>query len=172
MKNCFLTLGDRVWQQCTEIPMGFSCSPIWYNMYLLSYEIKFIQQLAKLGCTNLMTKFQHAFWYIDDLCLMNVQNPRDFLDSNQLRTENNPYWIYLLNILEIKEETTSFDQSNPTRRISVHFMNVEFSLNELDLGLFIFRKYDKRRSLPFQYMQFIKFQSNQVVHQAYNIVIS
>jgi hypothetical protein len=31
IKNCFLTLGNRVWRQYTGIPMGFSCSPIWCN---------------------------------------------------------------------------------------------------------------------------------------------
>jgi hypothetical protein len=51
-------------------------------------------------------------------------------------------------------------------------MNVEFSLNEHDTGQFAFRKYDKRRSLPFQYIQYIKFRSNRAVHQAYNIAIS
>jgi hypothetical protein len=172
MKNCFLTLGDRVWQQCTGIPMGFSCSPIWCNMYLLSYEIKFIQRLARLGRSDLMAKFQYAFRYIDDLCLLNVQNPRDFLDPHQERTKNNPYWIYPLNVLEIKEETSSFAHNNPNRGISAHFMNVEFSLNEHDTGQFAFRKYDKRRSLPFQYIQYIKFRSNRAVHQAYNIAIS
>jgi hypothetical protein len=40
--NCYITLGDRVWQQKTGIPMGFSCSSIWCNMYLLSYGTKFI----------------------------------------------------------------------------------------------------------------------------------
>jgi hypothetical protein len=150
MKSCFLTLGDRVWQQRTGIPMGFTCSPIWCNMYLLSYEIKFIQHLARLGRTDLMAKFQYAFRSIDDLCLFNVQNPRDFLDPNQLRTENNPYWIYPLNVLEIKEETSSFSSCNPNRGISAHFMIVEFTLNEHDLGQFVFRKYDKHRSLLFQ----------------------
>jgi hypothetical protein len=43
MNNCFITLGDRIWRQQIGIPMGFSYSPIWYNMYLLSYETKFIQ---------------------------------------------------------------------------------------------------------------------------------
>jgi hypothetical protein len=39
MSHCYVTLGDRVWRQCKGIPMGFSCSPVWCNMYLLSYEI-------------------------------------------------------------------------------------------------------------------------------------
>jgi hypothetical protein len=172
MLNCYLTLGDRVWLQCKGIPMGFSCSPIWCNMYLLSYEIKFIQRLAKLGRVDLLAKFKHAFRYIDDLCLLNVQNPRDFLSPNQLRTDDNPFWIYPLNVLEIKEETTSFSQSTPEKGISAHFMNVEFILNEGDPHLFKFRKFDKCRDLPFAYTQYIKFRSNRPVHQAYNIAIS
>jgi hypothetical protein len=172
MKNCYLTLGDRVWLQCTGIPMGFSCSPIWCNMYLLSYEIKFIQRLAKLGRIDLLAKFKHAFRYIDDLCLFNVQNPRDFLSPNQLRTDDNPFWIYPLNVLEIKEETTSFSQSTPDKGISAHFMNAEFILNEQNPEQYIFRKYDKRRGLPFEYTQYIKFRSNRAVNQAYNIAVS
>ena len=93
MRNCYITLGDRVWLQCTEIPMGFSCSPIWCNMYLLSYEAKFILCLAKLGRTDLMSKFQYAFRYIDNLCLFNVSTPREFLSPSQVRSPDNPYWF-------------------------------------------------------------------------------
>ena len=84
LNNCFITLGDRVWKQNTGIPMGFSCSPIWCNLYLASYEIQFIQRLARLGRKDLLSKFRHAFRYIDDLCFINVQNPREFsLPLNQ-----------------------------------------------------------------------------------------
>ena len=112
--------------------MCFSCSPVWCNMYLLSYEIKFIQHLAKLGRVDLLAKFNHAFRYIDDLCLFNVQNPHDFLSPNQLRTNNNPFWIYPLNVLEIKEEVTAFSHNIPEKGILAYFMNAEFILNELD----------------------------------------
>jgi hypothetical protein len=172
LNNCFLTLGDRVWKQCTGIPMGFSCSPIWCNLYLASYEIQFIQRLARLGRMDLLSKFKYAYRYIDDLCFINAQNPRDFLSPSQPRTQDNPYWIYPLNVLEIKEETTSFSQETPDKGIHAHFMNVELQVNEANPLLFSFRKFDKRRCLPFAYTQYIKFQSNRAVHQAYNIVIS
>ena len=172
MSNCYLTLGDRVWLQCTGIPMGFSCSPIWCNLYLLSYEIKFIQRLAKLGRLDLLAKFKHAFRYIDDLCLFNVQNPRDFLSPEQPRTDDNPFWIYPLNVLEIKEETSSFAQNSPQLGISAHFMNAEFILNEHNPELFIYKKYDKRRNLPFDYTQCVKFRSNRPIQQVYNIAVS
>ena len=72
MTSCYVNLGDRVWKQILGIPMGFSCSPLWCNIYLLSYEIKFIQRLARLQRTDLLSKFQYAFRYIDDLCWINT----------------------------------------------------------------------------------------------------
>jgi hypothetical protein len=172
INNCFLTLGDRVWQQCTGIPMGFSCSPMWCNMYLLAYEIQFIQRLARLGRSDLLSKFKSSFRYIDDLCLINVHNPREFLSPDQPRVANNPFWIYPLDVLEIKEEISTFSQNIPDKGISAHFMNTEILVNEMDPRLYTFRKYDKRRNLPLVYSQYIKFHSNRAVHQAYNIAIS
>jgi hypothetical protein len=172
MNNCFLTLGDRVWHQCTGFPMGFSCSPIWCNIYLLSYKAKFIQRLAKLGRIDLLVKFQHVYRYIDDVCLLNVHNPRDFLSPTQPRTEDNPFWIYPLNVLDIKEETSAFSAMTPGKGIATHFMNLHIQINELQPSLFGLRKFDKRRSLPFTYTQYIKFKSNRAVHQAYNIAVS
>jgi hypothetical protein len=92
--------------------MDFSCSPIWYNMYLATYEARFILCLARLGRKVLLNKFQTAFKYIDDLCLINVQNACDFLSPKQPRTEDNPFWIYPLNVLKIKEETVAFNPVN------------------------------------------------------------
>ena len=172
ISNCFITLGDRVWRQCMGIPMGFSCSPIWCNMYLLSYETKFIQRLAKLGRIDLLSKFQHPFCYIDDLCLLNVQNPREFLSPLQPRTVDNPYWMYPLNVLDIKEETSGCSLVEPSRGTAAHFMNMEICINETCPQNFSIRKFDKRRNLPFTYTQYIKFRSNRPVHQAYNIAIS
>jgi hypothetical protein len=71
-----------------------------------------------------MEKFQFVFRYIDDICWLNVGNPQDFLSPAQPRTDNNPFWIYLLEVLEIKPEVTTYDSSNPLRRISANFMNV------------------------------------------------
>jgi hypothetical protein len=172
MSHCFVTLGDRMWRQSTGIPMGFSCSPVWCNIYLLSYEVQFIQRLAKLGCRDLLLKFQNPFHYIDDLCLINVQNPRSFLSPAQPRHEDNPFWIYPLNILDIKEKTVAFSLSDPQRGLVAHFMNVEIFAHETIPEAYMFQKYDKRRALPFQYTQYIKFSSNRPVRQAYNICIS
>jgi hypothetical protein len=51
-------------------------------------------------------------------------------------------------------------------------MNVEISVNTERNELYTFKKFDKRRALPFNYTQYIKFKSNRCVKQAYNITIS
>ena len=46
------------------------------------------------------------------------------------------------------------------------------SISNEDHGLFTHQKFDKRRDLPLSYTQYIKFNSNRPIKQAYNIIIS
>lgn len=170
--NCHIRLGNQVWKQALGIPMGFSCSPLWCNLYLMSYEIKFIQRLAKLGRVDLMAKFAHAFRYIDDLCWLNVGEAQIFLDLKQPRIGSNPFWIYPLHILEIKTEVSNFSTTHPNHGVKAHFMNVLVNVSCENLGTFTLQKFDKRRDLPFTYTQYIKFNSCRPVKQAYNVAIS
>lgn len=170
--NCFVTLGDRVWKQISSIPMGFSCSPLWCNLYFLQYEASFITRLAKLGRTDLMKRFMYSFRYIDDLCVLNNGDIAQFLDPNSERIPSNPYWIYPLGIVEIKSEIDRFSTIFPQRGTSAHFMNIQISIiNEIE-GVFRTHKFDKRKNLPFQYSQFLEFKSNRSVSQSYNIIQS
>lgn len=170
--NCFVTLGDRVWQQISGIPMGFSCSPLWCNMYFLHYEINFIARLASLGRTDLMRRFRYSFRYIDDLCILNNGDVLQFLDPNAERVASNPFWIYPLGIVQIKSEIDRFSAMFPQRGTSAHFMNMQISvINEVN-GEFRTHKFDKRRNLPFKYSQFLQFRSNRSVSQSYNIIQS
>lgn len=91
MNHCYVGLGDRVWRQSLGIPMGFSCSPLWCNLYLLHFEIQFIQRLGKLGLSHLMRCFKHSYRYIDDLCWLNNDLALHFLSLDQARTPENPY---------------------------------------------------------------------------------
>jgi hypothetical protein len=170
--NCFVTLGDRVWQQISGIPMGFSCSPLWCNLYFLYYEASFISRLAELGRPDLMRRFKYAFRYIDDLCILNNGEVLQFMDPNSVRVASNPFWIYPLGIVEIKSEIDRFSATYPQRGTSAHFMNMQISIiNEAD-GEFRTHKFDKRRNLPFQYSQFLQFRSNRSISQSYNIIQS
>lgn len=145
MRNCLVGLGDRVWQQVSGIPMGFACSPLWCNMYLLFYETRFIMRLVELGRCDLLEKFQHAYRYIDDLCWFNTGLPLQFLSPNQPRVPENPFWIYPLDVLEIKCEVQTFDSNQLTRGIHAYFMNMEIRLThpEQDSSKYELCKYDK-----------------------------
>jgi hypothetical protein len=170
--NCFVTLGDRIWQQVSGIPMGFSCSPLWCNLYFLYYETGFISRLATLGRTDLMRRFKYSFRYIDDLCILNNGDILQFMDPNSERIASNPFWIYPLGIVEIKSEIDKFSMVFPQRGTSAHFMNMQISVINESMGEFRTHKFDKRRSLPFQYSQFLQFKSNRSVSQSYNIIQS
>lgn len=152
--------------------MGFSCSPLWCNVYLLSYEIKFIQRLARLQRTDLLSKFHSAFRYIDDLCWINAGNPMEFLSPSQARTPDNPFWVYPLDMLEVKSEVDKFAANDPMRGIKAHFMNLEICLSEPLHGAYETCKYDKRRALPFRYTQYIMYRSNRPIKQSYSILVS
>ena len=172
MNSCYVNLGDRVWKQILGIPMGFLYSPLWCNIYLLYYEVTFILRLARLGRADLMAKFQSAFCYIDDLCWLNTGNPNEFLNPLEPRTETNPMWIYPLNVLEIKCEVSQFDDSVPPRGIKAHFMNLEIMLSKTQPRGYETCKFDKRRSLPFSYSQYLRFKSNRPIRQSYSIAVS
>ena len=51
-------------------------------------------------------------------------------------------------------------------------MNVLVFVYEESTGIFTIQKFDKRRELPFTYTQYIKFNSNRPIKQAYNVIIS
>ena len=153
--------------------MGFACSPLWCNMYLLYYESQFIQRLARLGRRDLMAQFKNTYRYIDDLCWLNTSTPSHFLSPDQIRSPDNPWWIYPLNFLDIKCEITTYDQNQPQRGIQANFMNLTIQILEpgSNSGIYSLCKYDKRRDLPFEYAQYIRFQSNRPVKQSYGVCI-
>jgi hypothetical protein len=104
-----------------------------------------------LARSDLVAKFQKAFRNIDDLCLINLGNPRLFLTPEQIHSEKNPFWIYPVSILEIKEDTSGFSLNDPQRGVSAHFMNAKLLIHKTELVNFQLRKFDKRRLLPFKY---------------------
>lgn len=126
-------------------------------MYLATYKARFILHLVRLEKKDLLTKFQIAFRYIDGLCLINVQNPRDFLSPKQPHIEDNPFQIYPLNVLKIEEETVAFNPVNKLWGLQAYFMNINIIVHQIAPMLYMFRKFDKQRTLPFWYMQYIKF---------------
>jgi len=96
----------------------------------------------------------------------------EFLSPSQARTKENPYWIFPLDVLEIKVEVSRFSSTEPSRGIMTNFMNIEIAIMDVQSGAYRIQKYDKRRELPFTYTQYIRFNSNRLIKQSYNIAVS
>ena len=88
----------------------------------MSYEIKFIQRLARFEQTTILAKFKYVFLYIDDLCLINVGEANIFFDPTQLRHTDNLLWIYPLDIIEIKIEVSQFSIKKIHSMVSKHIL--------------------------------------------------
>lgn len=172
MTHCYVQLGDRVWQQIMDIPIGFSCSPQWCNLYFISYKIKFLQRLARLQQHHFLPLFEYTYRYIDDFCTLNNPRIANFLDPQQPRLPMNPFWIYPLDIVSMQPEFDSHAPDQPSIGLSGHFLNVYVSILDQLTGMYETTKFDKRRALPFPFQQYIQFKSNRPIRNSYNIAIS
>lgn len=152
--------------------MGFLCSPQWCNLFFVSYEIKFLQRIARLQQHHLLHLFEFSYRYIDDLCIINNPRIAQFLDPTAPRTPDNPIWIYPLNVISIVPELDSALPNCPTWGLSGHFLNVSITILDHRLGSFETTKFDKRRLLPFPFQPYIQYSSNRPVCSSYNIAIS
>lgn len=151
--------------------MGFSCSPLWCNLYLHAYEINFIRRLARLNRYDLLCLFQHTYRYMDDLCCINNLDMRSFLDKEQQRIPDNPFWIYPLNLLEIKPTSSiPIPVEGQRETTTADFLDTSF-IWEDDHNVH-FRKFDKRRDLDFQAVKYISLASNRPVRQSYKVMVS
>lgn len=115
------------------IPMSFSCSPLWCNLYFLAYEIQFLLRLSALHWYDLMQYFRSAFRYIDDLCILNNEIIHLFLQPESLRVDENPFWIEPLEVVEIKTELDTYKPDRPFFGTKGHFLNVQLEIMVLML---------------------------------------
>ncbi len=60
INNIFVTFGDKVFRQIIGIPMGTDCAPFLANLFLYSYEYKWIDKQRKLGRSNRLRFFKYC----------------------------------------------------------------------------------------------------------------
>ena len=68
--NIYVSIGNKIYRQCTGIPMGTDCAPLVANLFLFYYEYRYMRNLIK---TNIIQakKFRNTMRYIDDLLTLN-----------------------------------------------------------------------------------------------------
>ena len=178
IENAAVQLGDRAWRQVTGIAMGLSCSPDWCNIYLLYYEWQFIERLVRLEQYHLLPLFQFWFRYIDDLRCINNPIIGQFLDPEQPRLAENPYWIYPLDILEIKPTVEAFIPSTfwgEAVELGILTSFLHFECNILRPGVpggYEYRRRDKSTALGFAVLHFIHYFSNRPPVAILNVAVS
>ena len=181
MQHAFVRLGDRVWLQILGIAMGFICSPVWCNVYLLFYEWGFFTRLIALCRFDILADFRHFYRYVDDLFIANMLTLSKFFDPSQRRTSDNPFWIYPLDILEIKPElvsriadTTGDETLDTLAGSAVNYLSFTLTLDRPGdpKSTYTLVRYVKRRELPFATMQYVYYTSNRPVSSVMGIATS
>lgn len=69
--NIYVTFGDKLFRQVIGIPMGTDCAPFLANLFLYSYEFKWIDKQRKEGNYKVLKAFRSCGRYIDDLLMIN-----------------------------------------------------------------------------------------------------
>ena len=148
--NIFVVFAGKVFQQIIGIPMGTNCAPLLADIFLYSYEAKFIQSLLSAGKRRLASQFNFTYRYIDDV--LSINNP-DF--ENYLGQMYPPE-------LEIKDTTES--------NTSASYLDLLLSIGrggQLHTSL-----YDKRDDFNFHITNFPFLSINIPSSPAYGVFIS
>jgi hypothetical protein len=69
--NIFVTSGDQMFRQKIGIAMGADCAPFLANLFLYSYEYKWIDEQRVLKNYSAINAFKNCCRYIDDLLMSN-----------------------------------------------------------------------------------------------------
>ena len=79
--NIYVRFGGQLFQQTVGIPMGTNCALLLADLFLYSYEKKFLDKLIKEGKRKLARKFNLPYRYIDDLFSFNNKSFKEFISD-------------------------------------------------------------------------------------------
>ena len=147
--NIYVEFGGQVIQQTIGIPMGTNCAPLLADLFIYSYEAKFIQKLISQKQNNIAQSFNYTYRYIDDVLSLSNSNFDKYL-----------HLIYPPE-LEIKNTTDSANSSS--------YLDLTLSIDankNLHTEL-----YDKRDDFNFPIVNFPFLDSNIPTSPAYGVYI-
>ena len=150
--SCYFIVGDKLFRQIIGMPMGIDPAPFWANIYLYSYESKYISDLIKSNTTAnkiLARKFHATSRFIDDLCSLN--------DGGEFG--KNRRKIYSEE-MELKEEHAGLHAT---------FLELDISINS---RIYIYKLFDKRDDFPFTIIKMPHLSSNIPYNIFYNTILS
>ena len=126
LRNCYFTVGSKLFRQIIGIPMGSDPAPFFANLFLYFYEKKWITELKKRDLLK-ARKLGNIFRFIDDLSSIN--------DNGEFERS---YKEIYPEELELGKE--NLDESEA----SFLDLSIKLKNNQFQVGLF-----DKRDKFPF-----------------------
>ena len=118
--NIFVSFGGTLFQQVVGIPMGTNCAPLLAELFLYSYESKFLQKLVKDKKIHEARAFNFTYRYIDDVLSINNSRFAEFLpliyppelEVKELRPHH--FWTYTSNLTTVINSVLKFMISGTT----------------------------------------------------------
>lgn len=148
--NTYVTIGDQTFKQIIGIPMGTDCAPFLANLFLYSFEFKFMNGLLKQKDYKLLHRFSRCCRYIDDLLAIN---------NNGLLKE------YADKIYPSELKLTSEDKSDQ----EVNYLDLKI---EIKNKKFINSLFDKRDHFNFPIVNYPNLDGNIPTSQSYGVFTS
>ena len=138
IRECYFTVGDKVFIQTIGIPMGIDPAPFWANLYLYKFENDFMMNLRKSDIAK-SRKFHGCARFIDDLVCLN--------DGGEF---NDSYKEIYPNELELKCE-------HHEREKHATFLDLDIKISG---DKFIYKMFDKRDEFSFSVVRMPYMDSN------------
>lgn len=147
--NTYFKFGNLIFQQTIGIPMGTDCAPYLANLFLHSYELKFIREHLHKDY-DMCLKLNKTFRYIDDITNINGSGTFEKYKSMIYPTS-----------LELKKINISNNTAD------VLDMTISITNKKFNVKLF-----DKRDAFNFKIINFPHFKTNLPLHIKSNIIDS
>ena len=147
--NIYVTFGDKIFRQVIGIPMGTDCAPFLANLFLFSYEYKWIDRERKRNPDVIYKFFKHCGRYIDDLCLINNDDLMKDVMSD----------IYPEELVLVPEDSDGH---------SCSFLDLQVEIKDSVITTSIF---DKRDAFDFPIVNFPTLSGNIPLQSSYGVFI-
>ena len=151
--GCYFLVGNMLFIQTIGMPMGIDPAPFWANIYLYSYESKYINNLVKDNSSKenkiLARKYHATHRFIDDLLALNDGGHFGKSHKNIYSKE-----------MQLKKEHSG-----------IHATYMELDISILN-KIFVYKLFDKRDGFPFSIVKMPYLSSNIPYNIFYNTISS
>ena len=149
LENIYISFNNKVYRQKIGIPIGSDCAQELANLYLLSYELEYVDKLLDVGHED--SKYvKYNSRYIDDLISLNDMGYMERIYQD----------IYPIEM-----------KLNQTNNTSTNANYLDINIQVID-GKYVTKIYDKRRDYNFKIVSLPHMSSNVPLGPTYGVFIS